>query len=231
MPSCVWFDIFLEQCPLQSCLKQSNFSPPRYQNDMVLSSGYGQRQLHQWSRQAVQHQKIKEPTRQSKIDPTNTHIPAYGTAATVNDNPKIPNPSLFAFESKTPENNNKGLPTVGECAAHLELLHSFHRIYVEVSSSIALDAVLGIKVEPRKVYRTKYVGGRYRRKQVREKVALKDDTFKERRKTKWNFYLALAAARFLAWAEAVEKVVDGSMASQATSLHLPPLGRLYHCFI
>lgn len=187
---------------------------------MVLSSGYGQRQLHQWSRQAVQHQKKTGTTKS---------LQKVNTAATLKDNPKIPNPSLFEFESKMPENDNTGLPTVGECAAHLELLQAFYHIYVKVSSSTVLDDVLGIKPEPRIVYRKKYLG--YRRGYSRKAVNLKDDTFKERRKTKWPIYLALAATRFLAWAEAVEKVIDGSVASQATSLHLPPLGRLYHDFI
>ncbi|KFZ15524.1 hypothetical protein V502_05570 [Pseudogymnoascus sp. VKM F-4520 (FW-2644)] len=188
---------------------------------MVLASGYGQRQLHQWSRQAVQHQKITGTTKSLQNVPTNTHISARGTAATLKDNPKIPNPSLFEFESKMPENDNTGLPTVGECAAHLELLQAFYHIYVRVSSSTALDDVLGIKPEPRIVYRKKYLG--YRRGYSRKAVNLKDVTFKERRKTKWPFYLALAATRFLAWAEAVENVMDGSVASQVTLLHLPPL--------
>jgi hypothetical protein len=196
---------------------------------MVLSSGYGQRQLHQWGRQAVLHEKTKGSTSKSQKDTTNTHIPAYGTAAAVKDNPKIPNPSIFDFESKRSENDNTGLPTVAECATHLKLLQAFHHIYLKVSSSVTLDAVLGISPEPRTVYRRKYVG--YRRGYVREAVKLRDDTFVERRKAKWHLYLALAAARFIAWAEAVEKVWNGSMASKAGSLHLPPIGRFYDDFL
>ncbi|OBT68871.1 hypothetical protein VE03_02113 [Pseudogymnoascus sp. 23342-1-I1] len=188
---------------------------------MVLSSGYGQRQLHQWSRQAVHNLDFTIRTTSTlQNDSTNTHISAYGTAATPKAN-KIPNPGLFEFESKTTENDNIVLPTVGECAAHLELLQAFYHMCVKVSSSTALDAVLGIKPEPRIVYRKKYQG--YHKGYTREAVNLRDDTFKERRKTKWPLYLALAATRFLAWAEAVEKVIDGSVAPEAMSLHLPPL--------
>lgn len=187
---------------------------------MVLSSGYGQLQLHQCSRQAFQHQKTKNTI-------SLTHD--YETAATIKDNPKIPNPNLFEFESKTPEKDNIGLPTVGECAAHLELLQAFHRIYVKISSSAVLDTVLGINPEPRIVYRKKYLG--YGKGYSKEEFKLRDESFQERRKTKWNFYLALAAARFLVWAETVEKVIDEPVTLQATSLHLPPLGRLYHDFI
>jgi hypothetical protein len=195
---------------------------------MVLSGGYGQHQLHRWSRQAVQHQKMRWSTWTSPEDTTNTHIPAYGTAATSKDNPKIPDPGIFDFESENSENDNTRLPTVAECAAHLKLLEALHHIYLKVSSSTTLDAVLGIKPEPRTVYRRKYLG--YRRGYSWEEVKLRDDKFQERRKAKWPFYLALAATRFLAWAEAVEKELDGSMASKDRSLHLPPIGRLNHDF-
>lgn len=196
---------------------------------MVLSSGYGQRQLHQCGRQAVLHEKTKASTSKSQKHTTKTHIPAYRAAATAKINPKIPNPSIFDFESKRSVNDSTGLPTVAECATHLKLLQAFHYIYLKVSSSVTLDAVLGISPEPRTVFRRQYMG--YRRGYVREAVKLRDDTFVERRKAKWRLYLSFAAARFIAWAEAVEKERNGSMTSKAGLLHLPPIGRFYDDFL
>ncbi|KIN07111.1 hypothetical protein OIDMADRAFT_139763 [Oidiodendron maius Zn] len=185
---------------------------------MVLSSGYGQHQLHQWSRQAIQHQKKRST---SLEDTTSVHIPAYGTATRSKANPKIPDPGLFDFKPEASENDNTRLPSVAECAAHLELLEAFHHIYLKVSSSTALDNVLGIKPKKRTVYRKKYLG--YRRGHSREEVKLRDTTFQERRKAKWPLYLTLAATRFLAWAEVAEKELEGLIPSKDSSLHLPPI--------
>src|SRR5205807_926856 len=90
----------------------------------------------------------------------------------------------------------------------------FYHIRLKVLSSTTLDSVLGIKPEPRTVYRRE------------EEVKLRDDTFQERRKAKWPFYLALAAVRFLFWAETVEKEPDKETAPKVGSFHLPPIGRL-----
>jgi hypothetical protein len=189
---------------------------------MVLSSGYGQHWLHRWSRQAVQDQKRRGSAWASPERTINTHIPVYGTAATSKENPKIPDPSLFNSASEDSEIDNARLPTFTECAIHLELLEVFYNIRLKVLSSTTLDAVLGIKPEPRTVYRKKCLG--YRCGYSRQEVKLRDNTFEERRKTKWPFYLALAAIRFLYWAEAVEKERDKPTAS----IHLPPIGRLNH---
>lgn len=190
---------------------------------MVLSSGFGQCELHQSSRQAIQHQTRTVTASSAPKSPINAHTSAYRNAATLGDIPKIPSPTLFKFE--TPENDNVGLPTVGECAAHLELLQAFHHLLVKVSLSVSLDAVLGIEPEPRTVYRKEYIS--YVKGYSRKEVKLRDTTFYDRRKTKWDFYLALAATRFLVWAEAVEEMTDGPGGSQAMSLPLPPLGKLY----
>jgi len=122
---------------------------------MVLSSGYGRHWLHQGSRQAVRDQKARGSAWASPQSATDIHTPAFGTAATSEENPKIPNPSLFDFASEGLENGNIGLPTVAECGAHLELLEAFYHIRLNVLSSTALDAALGIKPEPRITYRTK----------------------------------------------------------------------------
>lgn len=175
---------------------------------MVLSSGYGQHWLHHWSKKAIQDQKEGTP---------NIHIPSFWTAATSEGNPKIPDPSLFDFASEDAEDDNTRLPTVAECAAHLELLEVFYHIRLKVLESTTMDAILGIKPEPQTVYRKTYLGDEQGHSQ--EEVMLR---------AKWPFYLALAATRFLRWAEVVEEELDGPRASNDNSLHLPPIGRLSH---
>lgn len=192
---------------------------------MVLSSGYGQYWLHQCSEKAIQHQKTRGPTKATLNGDTNIHIPTFEKAATSKTHPKIPEPGLFNFASEGSKIDTERLPTVAECAAHLELLEAFYHIRLRVLSSTTLDAVLGIKPEPRTVYRTTKRG--YRRGYSKRAVKLRDDTFQERRKAKWLFYLALATVRFLRWIEAAEMELHESEVSRGTLLNLPPIGRLY----
>jgi hypothetical protein len=193
---------------------------------MVLASGFGQHYLHRLSKRALKEQKTRESACTSSQGTSNIRMPTFGTAPTPKENPKIPDPNIFEFASENSGNDNTALPTVAECAAHLELLQAFCHVRDKVLSSSALDAALGIKPEPRIVYRRDYIG--YRRGYRQKKVKLRDNTFQERRKAKWPFYLALAAVRFRCWADAVEKELDGPTASKLNLLHLPPIGRLSH---
>jgi hypothetical protein len=179
---------------------------------MALSSGYSKEFLHRCSKRSVEDEKTKRGTL------------TFGTAAVPEENPKIPDPSLFDMTAAQPENDNTRLPTVAECASHLELLEAFYHIRLKVSSSTSLDAALGIKPEPRTVYRTTYLG--YPLGYSREKVKIRDDTFLKRGMVKWPFYLELAAARFLRWVQVVKNEQDKSGVSKDKSLHLPPIGRL-----
>lgn len=193
---------------------------------MVLSSGYGQHWLHRCSGTAIQHQKTRPPIPAPTKGNTNIQLPTFEKAATSKENPKIPEPGLFDFASEDSEDDTTRLPTVAECAAHLELLEAFYHVRLKVLSSTTLDATLGIKPERRTVYRkTKRA---YRRRYSIQEVKLRDDTFQERRKAKWPFYLALATARFLRWIEAVERGLHDPRVSKGTLLYLPPIGKVNH---
>lgn len=177
-------------------------------------------------------------------------------AETKNEEPTIPSPTLFsglpqnisqapgpaaprsAFSS-TPasqENSSSGnnnepsrllpLPSVAECAVHLEMLEIFFSLRVRVIQSKPLDKTFGFEQKPRTVYRRKYDSKQ--RKYVNQPHTIKDSTWKTRRRDKWIVYLHVAVGRFMVWAKAAD--VDIFAAAQDSSVielpHLPPCGKL-----
>ncbi|KAL4877976.1 hypothetical protein BJY04DRAFT_196799 [Aspergillus karnatakaensis] len=142
----------------------------------------------------------------------------------------IPDPSIFR---SLPKENTGGraLPTVSECAIHLEMLEAFHTLRNDIIHSRKLDDTFDIHPTPTTVYRKK----RENRKYVIETASIKDRTFAERRKTKWTQYLRLATIRFHDWIT----LVDGHLANAKNGgstpkwLLLPPLDVLviWHAFL
>ncbi len=181
---------------------------------MSLSIDYNQNFLHQCSKQAFNYQLHYG------------HPQATFTKATSSsNNPKIPDPSLFEFsiDYKGVREESRRLPSIAECAAHLELLQAFRHIRNEVHSSRRLDEVFGIKPQTRTVFRKRKVYERYSGIWVREPVKLRDETFDERREEKWPLFLRLAASRFLSWIAAIEEE-SSRPNGPAQSLHVPPIG-------
>ncbi|KAI0458625.1 hypothetical protein F5B21DRAFT_458843 [Xylaria acuta] len=180
---------------------------------MALSIDYNQNILHHCSKQAF--------TRQ--VAQSNPQV-QFVKATSVPDNPKIPNPDLFNFsiDSRCVQKDAKRLPSIAECAAHLELLQAFRYIRIEVLSSKKLDDAFGIKPENRTVFRKHRVSQGYSSSWVREPVKLRDDTFEKRREEKWPLYLRLAASRFLYWIAAVEAEYSRPNAADQP-LPLPPI--------
>jgi hypothetical protein len=150
--------------------------------------------------------------------------PRFKKAVVVTQNPEIPARTLFNFSLPggilQGNNTSTSLPSVAECAAHLELLQAFNSLRIRILASTELDEILDITVIPRTVYRKIYTnGGRY----TKTAVQLRDETFDQRRKVKWSLYLGLAASRFLRWVDAVED--EPNMLKK--SIGLPPIGRLH----
>ncbi|KAF3902147.1 hypothetical protein ABW21_db0205389 [Orbilia brochopaga] len=134
----------------------------------------------------------------------------------------IPEPTLFEFRGLNRHDHTR-LPTVAECATHLELLHAFYAVRKKVLSSTAWDKALGIEPEVTTSTRTSrsydYTKRCYATRTYTS--VKKDDTFDDRRKAKWPFYLNLAAVRFLSWAEAVAaNILRGNTDAKVP---LPPL--------
>ncbi|KAK6528281.1 hypothetical protein TWF281_009527 [Arthrobotrys megalospora] len=204
---------------------------------MVLSEGFGQQWLHHWSKKAVSHQKAVANT-QTSSNPENLYIPQFlvsGQFPSSFKKPRIPNPSLFDFKAVTSEDLFR-LPTVAECATHLEILAAFYQLRQGVLSSTELDEVLGIKSEDRGECRRERVpdsrrgislfGGRYQTKEVK----VEDETFQKRRKTKWEFYKSLAVVRFTYWANAVTESMANPLA-KGVNMPLPPIDVLMVVYV
>ncbi|TGJ84460.1 hypothetical protein E0Z10_g4332 [Xylaria hypoxylon] len=123
---------------------------------------------------------------------------------------------------KSAQEESRRLPSIAECAAHLELLQAFRHIRSEVESSRRLDEVFGIKPENSTVFRKRMVYEDHGSSWVREAVKLRDDTFEKRREEKWPLFLRLSASRFLSWVDAIEEDT-GRRNGPDQSLHIPPL--------
>lgn len=180
---------------------------------MALSTSGTTASLHRWSRQSIQHQ---EGPGLSYL--TGAQVPTFQKSRQLEQNPKIPSPSLFSLDigGHALPKPHTALPTVAECATHLELLQAFQYFRIRIISSGGLDEVLGIELNRRIVFRKVFHGyGQVEH----EEVQLRDETFDERRKTKWPLLLFLAAARFLRWVEVIEK-------NPAEPILLPPIGIL-----
>jgi hypothetical protein len=146
----------------------------------------------------------------------------YRAAAIPDEEPVIPAPRVF--ESLTDpladgnDDSPSGLPSIGECATHLELLEVFFKLRSDILHRTYLDTVFGIKQEHRVVYRSTS----YWKK--REPVKLKDTNWDEKRRKKWEYVVSLSVARFELWAEKAGSTVTGD--SEALQLpYLPPLGQ------
>jgi hypothetical protein len=140
-------------------------------------------------------------------------------ATRIDQEPKIPDPKLFASLARTTPGNSD-LPTMGECAVHLELLEVFHKLRLDIINSKNLDTTFGVKIDNRTVYRKIY--SYPRRRYIMKPVQLRDTTWPTRRRQKWSYFLDIAAGRFKVW---MAKMNDFLLKSQDRQLpHLPPLG-------
>ncbi|OKL57187.1 hypothetical protein UA08_07335 [Talaromyces atroroseus] len=126
--------------------------------------------------------------------------------------PLIPAPSLF--KSLTITTTTKArmgedgyfLPTPAQCAAHLELLEVFFALRYNIVNSAALDTTFGVE-------------------HIYKKTKIRDNTFQDRRREKWEFYLKIAVQRFDTWIRAADKIVAEQVKEEkGVSLpYLPPL--------
>ncbi|KAJ4291339.1 hypothetical protein N0V88_006347 [Collariella sp. IMI 366227] len=165
----------------------------------------------------------------------------YQSASSKDEEPEIPSPHIFeslgGAQAKTAASEEKSeyngpdvvLPSVAECAVHLELLETFFGLRTKIIKSKELDTVFGvIQVHP-VVYRSP--NGRSSLK--RQPVTLKDPDWKAKRGNKWSYFLALAVARFEKWAHKATQFVIKRDGTELELLYLPPLDILmvWHAFL
>ncbi|PLB45996.1 hypothetical protein P170DRAFT_439690 [Aspergillus steynii IBT 23096] len=144
------------------------------------------------------------------------------------ESPAIPSRSLFESLSN-PTSSPTSLPTISECAVHLELLQVFNSLKLRVLACNELDDTFGIKPDKRTVYRRRW--SNVQRRHVIVPHKLRDLGFARRRLEKWPHYLGLAVTRFKVWVKMVE---DGVLEScDGELMILPPLDVLmvWHAFL
>ena len=122
---------------------------------------------------------------------------------------KIPSASLFKNLSERPQGADPQLPTVAECAVHLELLQAFYYLRRRVLESEDLDRMWELVLN--KPNRTDGQAPRWTVESV------------EIRRLKWPLFNKLAALRFLDWL----KLADSHLATthdDPGNIDAPPLG-------
>ncbi|KAH8705642.1 hypothetical protein BGW36DRAFT_284650 [Talaromyces proteolyticus] len=193
--------------------------------------------LHQASKTELTYIRICEKSNDYQIDPSTLLYPGETDE---NGRPLIPAPSLFTdLYSKIEEDSSspkQDLPTVGQCATHLELLEVFFALRGKIVNSETLDDTFGVKVVNNIVYRKKY--DTKKRKYIYAPVRLRDTTFKDRRREKWSYYLSIAVERFKTWIrKADEAALDRKdllpSSTEVVLPCLPPIDVLmvWHAFL
>ncbi|KAG9504918.1 hypothetical protein J7337_004899 [Fusarium musae] len=159
--------------------------------------------------------------------PKNPNGLPYELAVKPEDVPIIPDPGIFKFTTPISVDHEPSrrrmtldlaLPTLSECAAHLEFLETLFILRQKILVSTELDEAMQIK--PIRETKTGYQG---------DEKTLKDDKLWERRQAKWPRFVELATVRFLAWRDHFNK----SSAREITRDNLPPLDVLmvWHSFL
>lgn len=137
---------------------------------------------------------------------------------------KIPSATLFKSLSESrqgtasaPDPSQPQLPSIAECAVHLELLQAFYYLRRSVLESEELDAVW--EVGPDTIQTS--TGD--------QTYDISSPALAERRARKWPFFNRLAALRFLDWL----KLADSHLAtthSDPGAIDTPPLGEWQKSF-
>ncbi|KAF5021926.1 hypothetical protein F66182_6029 [Fusarium sp. NRRL 66182] len=138
--------------------------------------------------------------------------------------PKIPDPGIFTFKEPNgsiptnPTVPDLALPTLSECAAHLEFLETLYVLRQTILVSKDFDEAMCIK--PARETKTGVRG---------DTKTFKDDNLWERRQQKWPKYIEFAVVRFLAWRDGLSQLNHADV----TNNTLPPLDVLmvWHAFL
>lgn len=153
----------------------------------------------------------------------------YKFAKTKEEEPVIPSPDIFAFEepantsssSRSFHSNSTSttafrLPSISECATHLELIQVFYVLRQHVLRSPEIDASMGIV--PVRETKTGRNG---------DTKTFKDAGLWERRQVKWPKFVEFAVVRFLEWRKTL------ATQNRHSKFYLPPLDVLmvWHSFL
>jgi hypothetical protein len=182
---------------------------------MALQISYDQRAIHECAKDAMN---AVQGVRSWNLPANNWQPPTFQPAPSKAEEPIIPAPKVFQLLSEISQLGDAPLlPSIAECAVHLELLQGLYALRRKVLQSIDLDKTFDIKPQPREVWQG-YRGNR-------RKVKIKDLTFAERRKAKWPGFINCAVVRFLEWLKTADASLRIEGASSRQIRRLPPLGK------
>ncbi|CAP60953.1 uncharacterized protein PODANS_2_13530 [Podospora anserina S mat+] len=148
----------------------------------------------------------------------NTINPPYQSARNPEEEPVIPDTTVFEQDNASlPLAHAERLPTVAECAIHLELLETLFHLRQQILQSGDIDKTMG--TTPNRQTKTGYNG---------DTKTFKDDTLESRRQTKWPRFIEFAVVRFLDWRARLAKEGD-----KGDAFTLPPLDviMVWHTFL
>lgn len=153
-------------------------------------------------------------------------LPRYKTAETPEDEPLIPAPEIFQQKKDSSSDSETRLPSISECAIHLELLETFLVLRERIIRSTDID--MSMEIAPRREIKTGVKS---------DTKTLKDNTLGARRREKWPKFVEFAVARFLEWrAQLAQKHPQKPVRTDTTKPFdgpLPPLDVLmvWHAFL
>ncbi|KAH6879394.1 hypothetical protein B0T10DRAFT_496408 [Thelonectria olida] len=146
----------------------------------------------------------------------------FRLARTTAQRPIIPAREIFnADDGHAAENTpNTAMPSVSECATHLELLETLYVLRQQVLTSESIDTAMGIS--PKRETKTGRKG---------DTKTFKDDTLWDRRQPKWAKFVEFAVVRFLDWRASLTSFL-GAGKNMADD-NLPPLDiiMVWHTFL
>lgn len=201
---------------------------------MSLTAGYHQQTLHAAS--DARARSLREFVARLPRPPSTEAWPP-STKGT----PSIPNPELFAnlsppssfaspdvntseaSSSQIPSHQDPAinslslglpLPTIAECAIHLELLLCFTAFHRRVDNSTALDKAFSITPRLKTV-----------RRYDNPAKKIRDPTFEVRQKLKWPAVLNIVVDRFLLWIKKVDAQMAQLPRDEWSTLFPPPIGK------
>jgi len=195
---------------------------------MSLTIEAHQAALHTWTKTKIRE---AQPTAaSSKTTPNATNRTSSTSETTAIPDPKLfedlrqdfvgapdgaPGPSSLKAGDKSVNGvpGDTELPTIRECAVHLELLLCFSTFHQTVERSRSLDRAFTIFPRPKTVQRRR--GPR----------KTKDSTFDMRRKQKWPTVLNIAVERFLVWIRATDGWLATTGREKWAEAFPPPLGK------
>ncbi|OJJ72420.1 hypothetical protein ASPBRDRAFT_175492 [Aspergillus brasiliensis CBS 101740] len=130
--------------------------------------------------------------------------------------PIIPQSDLFKFlslelhDASSTQGDKIDIPTIGECAVHLELLEVFRNLRTQIIQSKELDRVLRLDLN---------------------RLWISNHRRETQRTEKWRRFVSLAVERFQVWIRAAEKQLERD--GNNDTLILPPVDILmvWHAFL